>query len=126
MNETFLGFRAFCGPQVIHGCQVARDLAISQESGHASGQFSRDLADPQVGGGDDRNAGSPLAGTGALGAVAEAEFIDVDGTVRREPLSRCWSVAFEHRQPALRHDPREAGWSVCPPCGWPDGCGGCG
>jgi hypothetical protein len=34
-----------------------------------------------------------------LGAVAEAEFIDADGTVRREPLNRCWSVAFERVSP---------------------------
>ena len=44
----------------------------------------------------------PLAGAGALGAVAEAEFIDADGTVRREPLSRCWSVAFERVSPVRR------------------------
>jgi hypothetical protein len=31
-----------------------------------------------------------------LDAVAvEAEFTDADGTVRREPLIRCWGVAFE-------------------------------
>jgi hypothetical protein len=46
-------------------------------------------------GGDGRNAGPPLAGAGALGAVVEAEFIDVDGIVRRGPLGRCWSVALE-------------------------------
>jgi hypothetical protein len=42
----------------------------------------------------------PLPG---LGGVAEAEFIDVDGTVRREPLCRCWGVALE----------RVAGAGVC-------------
>ncbi len=52
-------------------------------------------------GGDGRNAGPQLTGAGGLDAVAEAEFIDVDGTVRREPLSRCWSVAFE-RVPPVR------------------------
>ena len=46
-------------------------------------------------GDDGRDAGPLLASAGALDAVAEAEFIDVDGTVRREPLSRSWSVAFE-------------------------------
>jgi hypothetical protein len=49
--------------------------------------------------GDDGNAGPQLAGTGALDAVAEAEFIDADGTVRREPLSLCWNVAFERVRP---------------------------
>jgi hypothetical protein len=34
-----------------------------------------------------------------LGVVVEAEFIDADGVVRREPLSRCWSVAFERVSP---------------------------
>jgi hypothetical protein len=47
------------------------------------------------GGGGDPNAGPPLPGAAALGAVAEGEFIDADGTVRREPLNRWWSVAFE-------------------------------
>ena len=50
-------------------------------------------------GSDDGNAGLQLAGAGGLDAVAEAEFINVDGTVRREPLSRCWSVAFERVRP---------------------------
>src|SRR5579863_9625987 len=31
------------------GCQIACDLAISRRCGKASGQFSRDLANPQVG-----------------------------------------------------------------------------
>jgi hypothetical protein len=51
------------------------------------------------GGGGDRNVGAPLPGPAALGAVAEAEFADVDGTVRREALGRCWSVAFERVLP---------------------------
>src|SRR6266700_2732199 len=51
------------------------------------------------GGGDDREAGPPLADAEAAGTVVEAEFIDADGTVRREPLSRCWSVAFERVSP---------------------------
>ena len=51
------------------------------------------------GGGDDGNAGPQLAGAGAVGAVVDAEFIDADGTVRRESLSRCWSVAFERVLP---------------------------
>jgi hypothetical protein len=33
-------------------------------------------------GGSDKNAGPPLPGAAASGAVAEAEFIDADGTVR--------------------------------------------
>src|SRR6266567_617923 len=40
------------------------------------------------GGGDDREAGPPLADGGASVTVVEAEFIDLDGTVRQEPLSR--------------------------------------
>jgi hypothetical protein len=55
-------------------------------------------------GGDGTNAGPQLAGAGAVGAVAEAEFIDSDGTVRREPLSRRWSLAFE-RVPPVRGFP---------------------
>jgi hypothetical protein len=51
------------------------------------------------GGGDGRSGGPPLAGAGRLGAAVEAEFADVDGTVRREPLSGCWSVAFERVSP---------------------------
>jgi hypothetical protein len=51
------------------------------------------------GGGGDRNAGPPLPGAAAVDAVAEAEFIDADGTVRHEPLSRCWSAAFERVLP---------------------------
>jgi hypothetical protein len=51
------------------------------------------------GGGDDPNAGPPMRGAAALGAVAEAEFIEADGTVRREPLSRCWGVVFERVLP---------------------------
>jgi hypothetical protein len=51
------------------------------------------------GGGDDGQAGPQLAGAGGLGAAVEAEFIDADGTVRREPLGRCWSVAFERVSP---------------------------
>jgi len=35
---------------------------------------------------------------GAAAAV-EAEFIDADGTPRREPLSSCWNVAFERVAP---------------------------
>jgi hypothetical protein len=54
------------------------------------------------GGGGDRNAGPPLPGATAVGAAVEAEFIDADGTVRREPLSRCWSVAFERVSPVRR------------------------
>ncbi len=50
-------------------------------------------------GGGDGSAGLSLAGAGALDAVAEAEFVDVDGVVRREPLGRCWSVAFERVRP---------------------------
>jgi hypothetical protein len=51
------------------------------------------------GGGEDGNAGLGLAGARGLDAVAEAEFIDADGTVRRELLARCWSVAFERVRP---------------------------
>ena len=54
------------------------------------------------GGGSDKNAGPPLPGAAAMGAVAEAEFIDADGAVRREPLSRCWNVAFERVLPVRR------------------------
>jgi hypothetical protein len=54
------------------------------------------------GGGGDPNASPPLPDAAALGAVAEAEFIDADGAVRREPLSRCWSVAFERVLPVRR------------------------
>jgi hypothetical protein len=31
----------------------------------------------------------------------EAEFVAADG-MRREPLGRCWSVAFEHASPVRR------------------------
>jgi hypothetical protein len=52
------------------------------------------------GDGGDRNASPQLAGAGTLDAVAvEAEFTDADGTVRREPSSRCWDVAFERVLP---------------------------
>ena len=51
------------------------------------------------GGGGDPDAGPPLAGAGALDAAVEVEFIDADGMVRRELLSRCWSVAFERVSP---------------------------
>ena len=44
-------------------CQVAGDLAISQRCGQASGQFSRDLANPQVG----------AAGTSATDVVVAPE-----------------------------------------------------
>jgi hypothetical protein len=50
-------------------------------------------------GGGDRNAGPPLPSATAVGAAVEAQFIDADGTVRRESLSRCWSVAFERVSP---------------------------
>jgi len=44
-----------------------------------------------------------VAGAGsALGrqpAGIEVEFIDADGTLRREPLSGCWNVAFERVAP---------------------------
>jgi len=73
-------------------------------------------------GGDGRNAGPPLAGTGALGAVVEAEFIDVDGTVRRELLSRCWSVAFE-RVPPVRGFPSFRGQRNRPGLWWFAGTG---
>jgi hypothetical protein len=46
-------------------------------------------------GGGNRDAGSPSAGADAVGAAVEAVFIDADGTVRREPISRCSNVAFE-------------------------------
>ena len=32
-------------------------------------------------------------------AGVEVEFIDADGTPRREPLSGCWNVAFERVAP---------------------------
>ena len=41
-------------------------------------------------------AGRRLAGT-AVGV--EVEFIDADGTRRREPLSSCWNVPFERVSP---------------------------
>ena len=41
-------------------------------------------------------AGRRLAGTAA---GVEAEFIDADGTRRREPLSSCWNVPFERVSP---------------------------
>jgi len=67
------------------------------------------------GGGGDPNAGPPLPGAAAWGAVAEAEFIDADGAVRREPLSRCWSVAFERVLPvrgfsSFRGQRNRPGW----------------
>jgi hypothetical protein len=38
------------GPEgIITGCQVAAGLAFSHRSGHESGQFSREVAHPQVG-----------------------------------------------------------------------------
>jgi hypothetical protein len=52
-------------------------------------------------GGEIGNADLLLPGAWASGVVVEAEFIDPDGVVRREPLSRCWSVAFE-RVPPVR------------------------
>jgi hypothetical protein len=69
----------------------------------------------RLGGGGDRDAGSPLPGAAALGGVAEAEFIDADGAVRRELLSRCWSVAFERVLPvrgfaAFRGQRNRPGW----------------
>jgi hypothetical protein len=68
-------------------------------------------------GGDDGNAGLQLAGAGGLGAVAEAEFIDADGTVRREPLARCWTVAFE-RVPPVRGFPSFRGQRNRPGLWW--------
>jgi len=53
----------------------------------------------RLGEGDSGNAGPERAGAGGLDAVVQAEFIDADGTVRREPLSRCWSVPFERVLP---------------------------
>ena len=53
-------------------------------------------------GSGDGAGGLPLTGAGAPDAVAEvaeAEFVDVDGMARREPLSRCWNVAFERVRP---------------------------
>jgi hypothetical protein len=41
-------------------------------------------------------AGRRLAGTAA---GVEVEFIDADGTRRREPLSSCWNVPFERVSP---------------------------
>jgi hypothetical protein len=66
-------------------------------------------------GGGDRNAGPPLPGAVALGAAAEAEFIDADGMVRRELLSRCWGVAFERVLPvrgfaSFRGQRNRPGW----------------
>jgi hypothetical protein len=42
-----------------------------------------------------------VAGRRPAGAAAgvEVEFIDADGTRRREPLSSCWNVAFERVAP---------------------------
>ena len=42
-----------------------------------------------------------MAGRRPAGAAAgvEVEFIDADGTPRREPLSSCWNVAFERVAP---------------------------
>ena len=42
-----------------------------------------------------------MAGRRTVGAAAgvEVEFIDADGTLRREPLSGCWNVAFERVAP---------------------------
>jgi transposase len=64
-----------------HGqCQVAGDLAASQRCGQASGQFSRDLANPQVG----------AAGTSAAGVVvapAAQELATWVETNRARPVS---------------------------------------
>jgi len=35
------------------------------------------------------------AAAGRRAADVEVEFIEADGTLRREPLSGCWNVAFE-------------------------------
>jgi hypothetical protein len=66
-------------------------------------------------GGGDLAAGPSLAAAVALGASVEAEFVDVDGTVRREPLSRCWGVAFERVSPvrgfaSFRGQRNRPGW----------------
>jgi hypothetical protein len=37
---------------------------------------------------------------GLAGAGFEVEFVDADSVVRREPLSRCWSVRFEEVAPS--------------------------
>ena len=42
----------------------------------------------------------PAVGQSAVAAAdVEIEFIEADGTLRREPLSGCWNVAFERVVP---------------------------
>lgn len=57
------------------------------------------------------------SGAAAAGAAAdvEVEFIDVDGTLRREPLSGRWNVAFERVAPVrgLRRSAGSATGRVC-------------
>ena len=60
--------------------------------------------------------GAGSAGAAGTAVGVEVEFIDADGTRRREPLSSCWNVPFERVAP-VRGLPRSAGSATGRVCG---------